>query len=310
MRKTFLILGAFLAFVFGIGIYIFLQFTRPIVVEVPVAVSNIPAGTVLRSNMFRVAQFANADPSTVSQWITVQTWNSADGKVTSSDIRAGFPIAKSQIDTKIASQIETRLSMLLTDTNQYYVVIPIGPDAIGNYIQPGDRVDIILNIGGGGQGGGDLTIESPKTANANEGTGGNAAVGAQSEVTLTTKSPVSKLIMQNLKIIRIDRTAPSQGNANQPEQGSAAPTPVPQGTVQRMYIEVDKDQLEVLSFVMNNGKNNYAVRAANGNQDNIPTDGVTWNDFVRWFYAQRGNDPNGAQPFDAISPSQQKPTGK
>jgi hypothetical protein len=77
-----------------------------------------------------------------------------------------------------------------------------------------------------------------------------------------------------------------------------------------MYIKVDRDQLEVLSFVMNNGKHDYAVRAANGSQESLPTDGVTWADFARWFYAQRGNDVNGAQPFDAISPSVQKAAGR
>src|ERR1051325_4742350 len=113
MRKTFLILGALLAFVFGIGIFLFLQFTRPIVVEVPVAVQNIPAGTVLKPSLFRVSQFSNVDPQTVSQWVTVNTWKStAEGKVTNSDIRAGFPVAKSQINDSLSGQVETRLSLL------------------------------------------------------------------------------------------------------------------------------------------------------------------------------------------------------
>jgi Flp pilus assembly protein CpaB len=307
MRKTFLILGALLAFVFGIGIFIFLQVTRPIVVEVPVAVSDIPVGTVLKSSLFRVAQFSNADPNTVSQWITVNTWNNANGKVTNSDIRAGFPVAKSQIDPNISSQVETRLSMLLTETNQYYFVVPVKPDEIGNFIQPGDRVDIILNLGSG-SGGDSLSVENP---NATQGTGAsNAAVSAESGVTLTTKMPVTKLVMQNLSILKVDRSTPSSSSASQQTEGQAKTTPVPLGSVQRIYIKVDRDQLEVMSFVMNNGKHDYAVRAANGSQESLPTDGVTWADFVRWFYAQRGGDPSGAQPFNAISPSAQNNAGR
>lgn len=307
MRKTFLILGALLAFVFGIGIFIFLQVTRPIVVEVPVAMNNIPAGTVLKSSLFRVAQFSNVDPSTVAQWVTVGTWNNANGKVTNSDIRAGFPIAKSQIDPNISSQVETRLSMLLTETNQYYFVVPVKPDEIGNFIQPGDRVDIILNLGSG-SGGDSLSAENP---NATQGTGAsNAAVSAESGVTLTTKMPVTKLVMQNLSILKVDRSTPSSSSASQQTEGQAKATPVPLGSVQRIYIKVDRDQLEVMSFVMNNGKHDYAVRAAGGSQASLPTEGVTWADFVRWFYAQRGNDPNGAQPFNVISPSTRNDAGR
>ena len=307
MRKTFLILGVLLAFVFGIGIFIFLQVTRPIVVEVPVAVSDIPVGTVLKSSLFRVAQFSNVDPSTVAQWVTVNTWNNANGKVTNSDIRAGFPIAKSQIDPNISSQVETRLSMLLTDTNQYYFVVPVKPDEIGNFIQPGDRVDVILNLGSG-SGGDSLSAENP---NSTEGTGGsNAAVGAESGVTLTTKMPVTKLVMQNLSILKVDRSTPSSSSSSQQTEGQAKATSVPLGSVQRIYIKVDRDQLEVMSFVMNNGKHDYAVRAANGSQESLPTEGVTWADFVRWFYAQRGDDPNGAQPFNVISPSTQNNAGR
>ncbi len=309
MRKTFLILGALLAFVFGIGIFIFLQVTRPIVVEVPVAVSDIPVGTVLKSGLFRVAQFSNVDPSTVAQWVTVGTWNNANGKVTNSDIRAGFPIAKSQIDPNISSQVETRLSMLLTDTNQYYFVVPVKPDEIGNFIQPGDRVDIILNLGTG-SGGDSLSAENPNATDGTGGSGGNAAVSAESGVTLTTKMPVTKLVMQNLSILKVDRSTPNSSSSSQQTEGQAKATSVPLGSVQRIYIKVDRDQLEVMSFVMNNGKHDYAVRAASGSQESLPTDGVTWADFVRWFYAQRGDDPYGAQPFNVISPSTQNDAGR
>jgi Flp pilus assembly protein CpaB len=311
MRKTFLVLGAFLAFVFGIGIFLFLQFTRPVVVEVPVAMSDIPAGTVLRASLFRVSQFSNADPQTVSKWVTVKTWNTADGKVTNSDIRAGFPVAKSQINDSVSSQVETRLSLLLTDTSEYYAVIPAKPDEVGNFIQPGDRVDVILSIGDLGSK--DALAVNQPNQQQNRATGAGAAnVGSQAEVTQTSPMPITKLVMQNLTVLRVERNAPAANTANQQAQGQAQPepTPVTANDVKRLYVRVDRDQLEVLSFVMNNGKHNFAVRAANAGQESLPSDGVTWADFVRWFYAQRGNVPDGAQPFNAISPSSQNSAGK
>lgn len=312
MRKTFLILGVLLAFIFGVGIFIFLQVTRPVIVEVPVAVNDIPAGTVLQSGLFRVAQFSNADKSTVAQWVTVSTWKDANGKVTNSDIRAGFPIAKSQIDPNISSQVESRLSIVLTQTNDYYFVIPVKPDEVGNFIQPGDRVDIILSLGDA-SGKDALAVLAQSQQQANMTTGGNTQVAAQNEVTQTSPTPLSKLVMQNLKVLRVERATPSSSSNSSSQSSSeaqATPVPTTKYDVKRLYVQVDRDQLEVLSFVLNNGKHNYAVRAANGSQESLPTDGVLWADFVRWFYAQRGGDPNGAQPFNTISPSTQNNAGR
>jgi Flp pilus assembly protein CpaB len=305
MRKTFLILGVLLALVFGAGIFVFLQVTRPVVVEVPVAVNDIPVGTVLNSSLFRVAQFSNADKGTLAQWITVGSWNDADGKVTNSDIRAGFPIARSQIDPNVSSQIDTRLSLVLTQTNDYYFVIPAKPDEVGNFIQPGDRVDIILSLGDA-SGKDALAVLAQNQRQGSAATGDTAQVAAQSDISQTSPTPVSKLVMQNLKILRVERNA-SSANTNQQQ---TAPAPASSSDVKRLYVQVDKDQLEVLSFVVNNGKHNYAVRAANGSQEALPTDGVLWADFVRWFYAQRGSDINAVQPFNAASPATQSTAGR
>jgi hypothetical protein len=127
----------------------------------------------------------------------------------------------------------------------------------------------------------------------------------QQVMTQTIMPPISKLIMQNMLILRIDRAAAASGASNQQSEASHST-----GDIKRLYVKVNRDQLEVLSFVLNMGKRNIAVRAATGSQESLPTDGVTWDDFVRWFYAQRGNDADGTQPYNAISPSTTKELAK
>jgi Flp pilus assembly protein CpaB len=305
MRKVFIVLGAAIAFFVGVGIFLFLQFTRPTVLEVPVAISDISAGTVIKASLFRVARFSNVDAESAAQWVTVNTWVEADGKVTNSDIRAGFPVARSQIDPAMASQVETRLSTIVTGTDGYYVVIATKPDEVGNFIQPGDRVDVIVSLGGTDSKD-TLSILQEKDLQRRVSTGGEIAQ-PQDEITETTPLPITKLVMQNLSVLRVERE-PSRGGTtatNQQNQGQnqqQQPAPLTPNDVKRLYVQVDRDQLEVLSFVLNNGRRNFAVRAASGSQERAPTDGVTWSDFVRWFYAQRGGVDN-TQPFDAISPA-------
>lgn len=299
MRKLFLILGVVLAIAVAGGVFFFLQSSRPTLVEVPLAINDIPAGTTLRADLFRITKMSNIDKQTLSKWVLKGDWNAANGKVTTSDVRAGFPLSKAQIDPNSSDAQETRLSYALTNTDDYYIVLPVKPDDMGNYIQPNDRIDLIVNFGGGDQKG-DFTLPMTDTnaAPAVDETG----VAATGAMTKTIAPPITKLLMQNLLILRIDRAASKSSNSSQ-----AAP---PTGDVQRLYIKVTRDQLEVLSFVLNNGKHSYAVRAAISGNDAPPTDGVTWNDFVRWFFAQRGNDVNGPQPFNIISPSEPKDASK
>jgi Flp pilus assembly protein CpaB len=306
MRKVILIIGAVLGLLVAGGIFLFLQLTRPLVVEIPVAINDIPAGSVLRPNLFRIARFSNVDRDSVSKWVTLSNWSYAEGKTTTSDIRTGFPLAKSQVDPNASPAMEMRLSLALSGTNDYYVVIPVGPDEVGNFLQPGDRVDLVVNIGGSGSQK-DLMLpgETPEPEPAML----NPDMTTTLRMTETLLAPISKLVMQNMSVLRIDRakartqsSSSSSATSEDSQKAEAAPPPAEPGDIKRIYVKVDRDQLEVLSFVLASGKNTIAVRAANGAEDVLATDGVTWDDFVRWFFAQRGNRADGAQPFNAISP--------
>jgi Flp pilus assembly protein CpaB len=302
MRKLFLILGGVLAVVVAAGVYFFLQSSRPVIVEVPVAIVDIPAGSTLSANMFRIERMSNVDKETLAKWVLKGDWPKADGKVTTSDVRAGFPLAKAQVDPNSTDAQETRLSYALTGTEDYYIVLPVKPDEVGNYIQPNDRIDVIVNFGAGDQKGA-LTLPVSDTTPSEMQVAEGDGVAPTGAMTKTIEPPITKLLIQNLQILRIDRDAAKSSG----DSSKAAP---PTGDVKRLYIKVTRDQLEVLSFVLNNGKHSYAVRAAISGNDALPTDGVTWDDFVRWFFAQRGNDVNGPQPFNIISPSEPADSSK
>ena len=310
MRKVFLILGAVLGVIVAIGIFLFIQSTRPMMIEVPVAINDIPAGTVLKADLFRLTRISNVDQQTTSRWILLSNWPQAEGKVTTSDIRAGFPVARAQVDPNSPDGVESRLSLVLTDTNDYYIVLPTKPDEVGDYLQPGDRIDMIVSLGGMNDGPLVLPITQTQgtTNQTTEVVDPTANPQIPQVMTQTIMPPISKLIMQNMLILRIDRAASGSTAAGSTNQQAAASRST--GDIKRVYVKVTRDQLEVLSFVLNVGRRNIAVRAAMGSQESLPTDGVTWDDFVRWFYAQRGNDADGTQPYNAISPSTTKETAK
>ncbi len=301
MRKLFIILGAVLGVLVAVGVFLFVQFSRPVPVEVPVAIDDIPAGTFLRTDLFRVARMANVDAQTLSRWIKVTEWGAANGLMTTSDIRAGFPVARAQVDPNSIAAPESRLSAVLTGTNDYYIVIPVKPDEVGNYIQPNDRIDMIISIGSADRKEtiAILPLTITTSAGASLGIGSGSGGGAGIVVTQTSV-PVSKVVLQNLVILRVERERAPRNTTAGAEQN---PQPATDLDVKRLYVRVNRDQLEVLSFVLNNGKHMLAVRAASGSQLVTSTEGVVWDDFVRWLYAQRGNQTNPAQPFERAVPT-------
>ena len=294
MRKIFVVLGAIIAIVAAGGVYLFMQLNRPAVVEVPVALSEITAGTVLTPDLFRVTRVSNVDPDTLALWVTISEWDLAQGKTASTDIHAGFPVAKVQINPDSTAEGEKRLSIVLTGTNEYYAVIPTSPNEVGNFVQTGDRIDLFISMGSMDKR--DVIELAPKAASPAAGT------------TLThTETPVSKLVMQNMLVLRIERDPPkSTGSATNQQVGQAV-TYAP-GDVKRLYVKVNRDQAEVLNFILNTSKRSIMVRAYRGDNENLPTDGVTWEDFARWFFAQRG--AAAVQPFNAASPARPATTGK
>jgi len=310
MRRIFMILGVVLGVLVAAGVAIFMQANRPTIIEVPVAKESIPAGTVLHDNMFRVARMANVDAATQKMWVTVAEWKGAEGKLTTSDIRAGFPVAKAQVDPNTPAGIENRLSLALTGTNDYYAVIPANADQVGNFVQPGDHVDVILSISAdrwpdGG-------IVGPITVT--ESAGAQPAPPPLNPDGLYMQAapyPVTKVIMQNLLVLRVEREQPrTTAKPATDKDGNPIPQPEVVREIKRLYVKVDRDQLEVMGFAMNNGKRNLMVRAATGNDQVLPSDGLSYEDFARWFFQQKGNfwmyqgKPEGSQPFSGASPYQ------
>jgi Flp pilus assembly protein CpaB len=295
MRKTLLILGALLGVLVAVGIFLYVRLSQPVYYEVPVAINDVPAGTVLTPQQFRLTRISSTD-GTVTQWVQVSDWPEVEGKMATTDIRAGFPIARAQVDPNTPAGAETRLSVVITGTNDYYVVIPTTPDEVGNFVQSGDRVDLIVTIPPRDMP--LLTLGVTNTAQP------ETALGAALPLSETAVYPVSKLVMQNMSVLRVERERVREQNNNQQQNAQTAPAQAPD--VKRLYVKVDRDQLEVLSFVLNTGRRNIAVRAATGSAALAPTDGVTWDDFAQWFFAQRGDQPEQIKPFESVGPYEPK----
>lgn len=305
MRRIFLVIGALLGVIAAAGLIYLNIANQPIVSEIVVAVDDIPAGTVVRAPQFRVARWGDVDSRALQRFVTVQEFAAYDGKVLTSDVRAGFPLGKSQVDSESPAAAGDSLSLAITQTESYYFVLPATPDDIGNWIQPGDRIDMLVTIGQLNTP--ELRAELALPAGAEQ-----PAIRADQPLSVSLMLPASKLVLQNLRVLRVDREAPradaSVDPSGRPAGLSATFASVtddndaPPLDVKRVYVEVTRDQLEVLTFIKRNGQHDFAVRSP-VNARIAATEGVAFEDYARWFFAQRGNsDEKGAAPFESAGP--------
>jgi Flp pilus assembly protein CpaB len=310
MRRIFLIVGALLAVIVAAGIFMLWTRSRPVVYELPIAATDIPAGTILQRQMFRPVAWSDLDPESVDRFITLEEFEAkAQGKAVLSDIRAGLPILESQVDPNSNAEAESRLSLLISGTKTSYIVIPTSPDEVGNFVQPGDRVDLLLTLGDRPTTD-DLYINEDGELLKEDKSKGSSGGGGANQFQPLLAGPIHKLVMQNMRVLRVDREIPRDNSQNQngdnAEQQRERERLKKVATVQRLYVEVTRDQYEVASFALNDGKRNIAVRASTGDTVIEPSEGVTWNDFIRWFYTQRNKEIQ-ADSFRKVGPYEGAP---
>ena len=100
--------------------------------------------------------------------------------------------------------------------------IPVTPDQVGNFIQPGDHIDLIVHIGSLRA----TTLSASPTP-----------AGATRRVSDTLDMPMTKLVVQNLEIIRVERDpAPRAAQTQANSREAARP-----GDVRRLYALVTRD---------------------------------------------------------------------
>lgn len=296
MRRIFLVMGIALGVITTAGLLYFNLVNRPTPSEILVAVNDVSSGNVVRAQDYRIARWTDVDQRALSQYVTAREFALFEGRMLNSDVRAGFPLGKSQIDANTPDGVVSRLSVAITGTDSYYFVLPSSPDELGNWVQADDRIDVLITIG-------QLEARELSIPQADASRG----LETQAPPSLSLMLPATKLVLQNLRVIRVDRdTRDSQSPASAQLRGGVVSYGGAQAAdvssdpamrdLKRVYVEVNRDQLEVLTFLKRNGQHDFAVRSPN-NTAVRNSDGIAFDDYMRWFFSQRGVDPRAAQPF-------------
>jgi Flp pilus assembly protein CpaB len=267
----------------------------PASVEVPVALGDIPPGTQIGPSLFRLEEWTGVQGRTLAEYVTKNEFGPYIGAVTVETVHAGFPLGKAQVmqPGEGNARIQRLTLMLQGQEGKVIFPLPVDADSAGNYLQAGDYVDLVFSVGAVNV----RDVDDPPDPTPTPPAIAGAGLGFQQPtptprppLTETFRLPLSKLVIQNVPVLRVEReivrnNAPSVsiglgGGAQQAGQPS-----VSYGDVQRLYVALDQEQVEIISFILHNGDVRVAAHATIYPEE--PTEGVTWDDFEDWFFEQR-----------------------
>ena len=304
-------IGLILTAVVVVAMFFGGKMLTPTPVEVPLSLGDIPPGTEISPRLFRLEGWTGVQGKTLAEYVTKDEFSAYIGAVTVETVHSGFPLGKAQVLKPGEGNARIRRITLMLQGQEGKVVfpLPVEADTAGNFIQAGDYVDLVFSVGAVNvremDDPPDPTPTPPAIPGITTGPGMLKPTPTQ-PVTATLRLPVSKLVIQNVPVLRVERelvrnTAPSASLGLGGAAQSGEPTFV-EGDVQRLYVALDQEQLEIISFILHNGDVRVAAHATVYPEK--PTEGVTWDDFEDWFFAQRARlaTPRQARD-DAPTPS-------
>jgi hypothetical protein len=285
-------IGLLLTIVVVIVIFLGGKMLTPSPVEIPVALGDIPSGTEISPSLFRLEAWTGVQGKTLAEYVTKDEFTAYIGAITVETVHAGFPLGKAQVLEPGEGNARIRRITLMLQSQPEKVVfpLPVEADQAGNFVQAGDYADLVFSVGAINVR--EMTDVSepilPLIPGVTTGPGIPKLTPAL-PVTETLQLPISKLVIQNVPVLRVEREllrnpAPSVslglGGATQAREPQLI-----EGDVQRLYVALDREQLEVVSFILHNGDVRVAAHATV--YPEAPTEGVSWDDFEDWFFEQR-----------------------
>ncbi len=285
INTPLLLIGIGLAVVAVVAIFLIGTLINPAPIQVPVAVSNLPAGTVMEPAQFRLEAWQGVRPETLAALYTAQTF--PVGAQTLVDVPAGSPLYRAHVAAPENADYAVRLSEYVSGTHKVIVTLPVKPHLGGNVIVNGDQVDLIFSLG---------TVQARQLESTPEPTPALAPFGQPApratppveELTQTLDLPVSVFVLQNIPVLRVEREQIVTSGGGLPGQ-DVQPTVI-EGDALRLYLVVTRPQAEALAFLQAHGEVLLGLHPADGRPETYPG-GLTWTDFEEWFFERRPTPP-------------------
>ena len=293
LRTPLIILGLVGAIIVAVAVVLVVRLSRGTPVEILIAKQDIEPGMEVDPAMFQLEEIRGMSRGPLSTYVLRDEFLARyNGLPALTMINKGSPLMKAHLpdpDAPGALQArQRRLTLLLDDPENVVYPLPVSVDQVGNYIVAGDYVDVVFTLGRLAASEIQHVEEIPAPTIQPSGRVSTPTLPivtaeAVKRVTTTLTLPVAKVILPNVHVLRVEREQVRSTSATYGTGGETT-TRTEEGDIIRLYVELSREDVEVLSFALHNGALNLPARAepADG-----ATDGFFWEDFVDNLFADR-----------------------
>ncbi|HLC21095.1 MAG TPA: SAF domain-containing protein [Candidatus Methylomirabilis sp.] len=300
-----LIIGVALVVVAFLALFLVANILNPPAQLVLVATRDIQAGERLTPELARAVE---VQLPFVDSFILEAEADQFEGAVFIEAVHQNEPIhTASLVDADNPAAI-FRSSLALDDPNLVAFVVPVSPETAPPDIREGDRVDLTLGVGSVTFLAGSLSVvPTPNPFEPREVfVGGLVESGGQTFLTTPVEPsgqlpipqvtaaptatqfpqvtlPIAKSLVRNALVLRV--VYDQRPNPGFTGEGQSA---FIRGDIQALVLAIPMEGQEIVTFALANGDVRVAVRSPLASEeDGSPTLGMSWDDLVAFFYAER-----------------------
>ena len=322
MRILLTLLGLLLVAGAFAGVLLIGTFTNKPALRIAVALRDIDPGEALQRADFSIEE-QTLDPHLARLYVNERDLPEYVGARVIDQLRKGDPLNKVKLTTGDADVAKRRYGVILSDTNQVIMVLPVNADLIPSKISAGDHVNILFAAGGesgmtqlppviGAQ------VSSPVLA-----TDYNFTVTAATSTALAAPPialPLADVMLEHVEVLDVNFAQVQNPNYGLRDTAGSERAFV-DGPISSVVLRVPRAYQPILAFAATSGHLRYAISSPLIDaQALVPSAGMDWGKMIgliRWKEAQaleRGETitktlfpnfapaPAGQQPLPVVAP--------
>lgn len=312
-----LLIGVALIIVAFIALFLVANIVNPPSERVLVAVRDIQPGEQLT---YEMAQVVEVELPFIESFILEEEGNDFVGAVFVEPVHRNEPIHKASLVAAGNPAAAYRSSLALDDPHSVAFVVPVSPETAPPDVREGDRVDLTLGVGSATFLAGSLSVvPTPNPFEPRQVfVGGLSESGGELFLTPVAPSgeflptpavtvvpyptqqpevrlPIAKSLVRNALVLRVVyEQRPNPGFTGEGESAFV------RGDIQALVLAIPLEAEEIVTFALANGDVRVAVRSPLASGEDAPTLGMSWDDLVAFFYAERERGLEAIDPEESL----------
>jgi hypothetical protein len=272
------------------GVLLIGTFTNKPALRIAVALRDIDPGEQLQVGDFAIEE-QTLDPHLARLYVNERDLPSYIGARVIDQLRKGDPLNKVKLTTDDSSIAKRRYGLILSDTNQVIMVLPVSADLIPSKINAGDFVNILFAAGESGM------MQLPDTnAPTIQAHVASPALGNDYNFNITTSLtgtnaapnmvlPLADVMLEHVEILDVNFQQVQNPNYGLRDTSGSERAFV-DGPISSVVVRVPRGYQPVLAFAAASGKLRYAISSPLIDKTQLqPEAGMDWAKMVgliRW----------------------------